>query len=78
MRYILFLVLMVSVSYALSCTGYIDDNTSLYDYRCAADMLNIRRKDYTWTMALLGGFTGLVFLSSIIYIIFKIGKSYRA
>ena len=77
MKYIFLIVLLCISSYALSCTDYINDATGLYDNRCAADMLNIRRKDYNWTMSLLGGFTGLIFLSSIIYIIFKIGKSYR-
>jgi len=59
------------------CNDYIDTNTSSYSSECAAQMLNMSHQDYSFTMAILGGLVGLVFLSSIIYILFKIGKSYR-
>lgn len=62
----------------MSCDGYIDLNTTVYSSECASQMLNITHNDYNFTMALLGGLVGFVFLSSVIYILFNIGKSYRA
>lgn len=59
------------------CSEYIDLNTSSYSSVCAAEFLNIPHDLYSSIMALLGGLTGLIFLSSIIYILFHIGKSYR-
>lgn len=78
MRYIVFLFLiLVSSSYALSCTEHINNATNLYDYRCAARFIHVKSKDYEFTMSFLGGFTGLIFMSSIIYLILNIGKSYK-
>jgi hypothetical protein len=77
MKYILLISLIISFSYGITCNEYIDVNTGEYDYRCGAQMLGMRNKDYAWTMSLLGGFTGLAFLASIIFIILNIGKSYK-
>lgn len=61
----------------MNCDGYIDTNTSSYCSECASQMLNMQLQDYNFIMALLGGLVGLIFLSSVIYIILNVGKSYR-
>lgn len=77
MRYLVLLFIAFSFLHGLSCDGYINLNTGQYDYRCAADMLNIPRRDYSSTMAVLGGLTGLTFIVSIIFIILHIGRSHK-
>lgn len=62
----------------MSCDGYIDLNTSSYSSECACQMLDMSHQDYSFIMAFLGGLVGLIFLSSIIYILFNIGKTYKA
>lgn len=61
----------------MNCNGYIDTNTSVYSSECASQMLNMQLQDYNFIMALLGGLMGLILLSSIIYIILNVGKSYK-
>ena len=77
MKFFLLIFFFISSLYSANCDGYIDLGTSSYSSECASNMLNIPESDYNSIMGTLGGLTGLVFLSFVIYIILHIGRSYR-
>jgi len=76
MKIVSFLFFMFSFLFS-DCIEYIDQNTGEYSSLCASQYLDITHQNYNFIMGLLGALTGLVFLSSVIYILFHIGKSYR-
>lgn len=77
-RLIISLVFTVSLSYgACDGTSPFDTNTGLYKPKCGAKFLNMREKDYNYTMALSGAFTAFAFGFLIISSILRVKKGHK-